>query len=170
MPSIAEALAGAQVREVDVGPMRWRLGVVRSEDLIRQGLAMLSILPSKVDGEASQLEEAAAQAGRSEDAALRMRGIVDGMVCAAVRGASADGGATWDPLTLCRTEAEQDISAHRVWVDSLPVSMRDALYREAMAHNSGDGRLAAALATFRGGHDGAAPGGPAGPEVRANAA
>lgn len=167
---LAEALHTAAIATVEVGGLHWRLGVVRSEDLIRQGVALLSLLPSKQDREPSAIDEerARAMAGNPESS-IRMRTLADGMVCAAVKACSVDG-ESWDDMALVMSEADADPAAGRLWVVALPVSLRDGLYGEAMRHNAGDGRLAAALATFRGGSDSAAAGGPAGAEVRPDAA
>lgn len=167
MHRIAEALHHAAMTEVDVGGLRWRLGVVSSADLIRQGVALLALLPSRVEGEDPAIAEEArrAMAGNVE-AAVRMGSMQDAMVCAAVRECSADAGATWERIEFVIEAARESVPDGRVWVATLPMPVRQQLYQAAMTHNGDGGRVAASLATFRGGPDRAAARGPAGEEVR----
>lgn len=149
--SVFDTIKQANTAVVHAGGLAWKVQRIKSEDLIRVGAAMLAMMPSQLEGDPGEVAAAEAQINAGDiEGFTRMFSHVDAVVCASLCEASADEGQTWEPIRMCLREDEESREAKTMWIENLPAEVRRELFFETMRLCSDNGRLAKALANFRG--------------------
>jgi hypothetical protein len=157
--SIGELIAASATAEVEVGGATWRVRRPTSMDLLRAGTAMLTLIPSIVEGERGSIEALAeeiekvdpakAMSNPSIEAAIEtLQSNVNSLVCASLVAAKAPGG-EWEDVEAVMLRQMADPPKNRVWVEDLPKAVKEALVASIMSLADENGRWARALHTFR---------------------
>lgn len=169
MASPIQAMAAAALREVEIGPLRWRIRKINSRllnEAQRQGLTMLphtpealaalsEVITARAEERAPTPEAQASlasallqrlQSAKPEElaAAAMERGqvVAAGVVAVAL-------GDEWQDTRIVLNGTPTDAEAGILHIDDLPPGVDERLYAEIMAHtNDGEG-AAQRIAAFR---------------------
>lgn len=177
--SIGAAIVAAQRVELALGPLLYRCKAITSADLLR-GEGAPQLLASARKEPEEQVRPDATEAEKANAAKryqVRMARLmatrpelvraatqfVPSVLAAGLEAASADQGATWEPLRVVMVAADRDPAANRLLVEDLPAGHAQPLV-EAILRASEGGVAAERLASFLAGHT--APAGAAGADVR----
>ncbi len=137
---VVERIRAKQFAQVERGGLTFRLRRVTSRDLLDRGCALILACGAKPAQSAVSADDAVSL--------LRSSGeYVAAVVVASVAAIRSSDAEAWEDWAVVLDEADEELTAGRIWIGSLPDGAAAVIYDAAITH-SGGGEGAAALPAF----------------------